>query len=73
MEHLRDVCERLKQYFAGERDAFEIELDLSGTAFRRRVWRLVQALPSGDVTTYGALARELGVRSSGTSSRVRIR
>jgi methylated-DNA-[protein]-cysteine S-methyltransferase len=63
---LRDVCEELEQYFAGERKAFEIELDLAGPAFRRRVWRALQALPYGAVTTYGALAGELGVRDSGT-------
>jgi methylated-DNA-[protein]-cysteine S-methyltransferase len=63
---LRDVCEQLEQYFAGERDAFEVELDLSGTAFRHRVWRALQALPYGTVTTYGALADELGVRDSNT-------
>jgi methylated-DNA-[protein]-cysteine S-methyltransferase len=63
---LRDVREQLAQYFAGERDAFELQLDLSGTAFRRRVWRALQALPYGAVTTYGALAGELGIRDSGT-------
>ena len=63
---LRDVREQLEQYFAGEREAFGIALDLSGTAFRRRVWRALQALPYGDVTTYGALARELGVGDSST-------
>src|SRR4051812_34838631 len=63
---LRVVIEQLEQYFGGEREAFEIELDLSGTAFRRLVWRALQALPYGGVTTYGALARELGVSDSGT-------
>jgi methylated-DNA-[protein]-cysteine S-methyltransferase len=63
---LRDVCEQLEQYFAGEREAFAIELDLCGTAFRRRMWRALQALPYGDITTYGALARDLGVDSSAT-------
>jgi methylated-DNA-[protein]-cysteine S-methyltransferase len=63
---LRGVCEQLEQYFAGEREAFEIELDLSGTPFRRLVWRALQRLPYGSVTTYGALARELRVSDSGT-------
>ena len=52
---LRDVCEQLEQYFAGEREAFEIELDLAGTAFRHAVWRALQAVPYGAVTTYRAL------------------
>ena len=52
---LRDVCEQLEQYFAGEREAFDVELDLAGTPLRRRVWRALRALPYGDITTYGAL------------------
>jgi len=63
---LREACRELEQYFAGERHAFEIELDLSGMGFRRRVWRALRALPYGAVTTYGALAGALGVRDSGT-------
>jgi len=65
-EPLCDVCEQLEQYFAGEREAFEIELDLFGTPFRRLVWGALRALAYGGVTTYGALARELGVSDSGT-------
>jgi methylated-DNA-[protein]-cysteine S-methyltransferase len=63
---LRDVREQLEQYFAGERDAFDVELDLAGTAFRRRVWGALQGLPYGVVTTYGTLAGALGVRDSRT-------
>jgi len=59
---LRDVCEQLEQCFAGERDAFDVELDLAGTAFRRRVWGALQRLPYGAVTTYGTLAGALDVR-----------
>src|SRR4029078_6260642 len=37
------------------------------------VWRAVQALPYGALTTYGALARGLGVGDSGTPlPRVRV-
>jgi methylated-DNA-[protein]-cysteine S-methyltransferase len=63
-ESLRDVLGQMEEYFAGERERFEIVLDLSGTAFQRRVWRALQELPYGRVTTYGDLARELGVRDS---------
>ena len=40
-----------EQYFAGEREAFDVELDLAGTPLRRRVWRALRALPYGDITT----------------------
>lgn len=34
--------------------------DVPGTAFQRRVWRALQAIPPGHTRTYGALATELG-------------
>jgi methylated-DNA-[protein]-cysteine S-methyltransferase len=61
---LRDVREQLEEYFAGERETFEVALDVSGTAFRRRVWHALRELPYGQVTTYGQLARELAVSDS---------
>ena len=47
-------------YFAGQRNAFELDLDLHGDAFDRQVWALVAAIPYGQTRTYGQLARELG-------------
>jgi methylated-DNA-[protein]-cysteine S-methyltransferase len=63
-EVLREVREQLDEYFAGSREAFELALDLPATAFRRRVWEALRELPYGQVTTYGRLARSLGVRES---------
>jgi methylated-DNA-[protein]-cysteine S-methyltransferase len=57
---------QLEEYFAGERQAFELELDLAGSSFRHRVWRAVQQVPYGRTTTYGDLARELGITISGS-------
>lgn len=56
-----EVIAQLDQYFAGERRTFELELDLSGTAFQLRVWRALQAIAYGRTTSYGRLARELEV------------
>jgi methylated-DNA-[protein]-cysteine S-methyltransferase len=57
---------QLDEYFAGERQAFELELDLAGSSFRHRVWRALQQVPYGHTTTYGELARELGITTSGS-------
>ncbi|MBO0818406.1 MAG: MGMT family protein, partial [Actinobacteria bacterium] len=46
--------------FAGERAAFELELDLHGDEFDQRVWELVASIPYGQTRTYGQLASELG-------------
>jgi methylated-DNA-[protein]-cysteine S-methyltransferase len=63
---LAEAVRQLEQYFAGERRTFELELDLSGTTFQQRVWRALRLVAYGRTTTYGALARELGVADSAT-------
>lgn len=51
---------QLAEYFAGERQAFDLPLDL-GTGFRARFLRALIDIPYGRTRTYGDLARELGV------------
>jgi AraC family transcriptional regulator of adaptative response/methylated-DNA-[protein]-cysteine methyltransferase len=41
----------------GER---ELPLDILGTAFQWRVWRALQAIPSGETRTYSDVARAIG-------------
>ena len=51
----------LDTYFAGERpDAADVPLAPRGTAFQRRVWDALLAIPYGETRTYGELAAELG-------------
>ncbi len=54
------AANQLEEYFAGERTEFDLPLDARGTPFQQRVWALLRAIPFGETTTYGALARELG-------------
>ncbi|MHA1153710.1 MAG: methylated-DNA--[protein]-cysteine S-methyltransferase [Alphaproteobacteria bacterium] len=51
---------QLDQYFAGERQDFDLPLAPSGTPFQRRVWTEMARIPFGGTASYGALARELG-------------
>jgi methylated-DNA-[protein]-cysteine S-methyltransferase len=51
---------QLEEYFAGERQRFDLPLDPRGTDFQRRVWQRLGSIAYGETTTYGALARELG-------------
>ncbi len=54
------VRDWLDRYFAGERPAIaRIPRAPEGSAFRRQVWDLLCEIPSGSVTTYGAIARRL--------------
>ena len=47
-------------YFAGTSTCIDVPVVLTGTPFQRDVWALLQQIPYGTTTTYGALARELG-------------
>jgi methylated-DNA-[protein]-cysteine S-methyltransferase len=51
---------QLREYFAGARTTFELQLAPEGTPFQQRVWSALRRIPYGATTTYGALARELG-------------
>ena len=51
----------LDAYFAGKRsDVADVPLTPRGTAFQRRVWGALLAIPYGETRTYGELAAELG-------------
>ena len=64
---LEQACAWLDRYFAGQRpDPRELPLAPAGTAFRRKVWEKLLAIPYGQVVTYGDLARE--VAAAGRSS-----
>jgi methylated-DNA-[protein]-cysteine S-methyltransferase len=63
-ELLREAADQLQSYFAGERDDFELPLDLHGTAFQRAVWQALLAIPGGRTRSYGEIARALGARSA---------
>jgi methylated-DNA-[protein]-cysteine S-methyltransferase len=51
---------QLEEYFDGRRRQFALTLDLSGTAFQRRVWGALQAIPFGETRSYAEVARHIG-------------
>lgn len=51
---------QLRQYFAGERRMFELELDFAGTAFQKSVWQMLVTIPFGETRSYGEIAHALG-------------
>ena len=55
----------LDRYFAGERpEPGELPLAPQGSAFRKRVWRVLCEIPYGQTVTYGEIARQLSVNSA---------
>ena len=58
---LQQTRTQMQQYFAGERQQFDIPLDLGcGTAFQQRVWHSLLAIAHGQTSTYGAISQQLG-------------
>ena len=58
---LRAAAAQLAEYFAGQRQHFDLPLDMSGgTAFHQAVWRALTQIAPGSTTRYGALAAQLG-------------
>jgi len=54
------AVEQLRQYFAGERRRFELELAPRGSRFQQRVWRHLIDIPFGETRSYGEIAERLG-------------
>jgi methylated-DNA-[protein]-cysteine S-methyltransferase len=58
---LAAVRAQLEEYFAGERQTFDLELRPAGSAFQRRVWDGLRRIPFGETWSYGELAAEVGL------------
>lgn len=69
---LAPARQQLEEYFAGARQQFSLPLAASGTAFQQQVWAALCAIPYGQTTSYGALAKDIGnanaVRAVGTAN-----
>ena len=62
----------LAEYFARERESFNVLLDARGSQFQRAVWRQLSAIPFGETRGYGELAEAMenpkAVRAVGTAN-----
>ena len=58
---LEAAADWLERYFSGKcPEPDELPLAPRGSDFRRSVWRLLLEIPSGEVRSYGEIARSLG-------------
>jgi len=55
-----EATTQLGEYFAGERQTFDLPLTLSGTGFQRRVWDALRTIEYGDTRSYGEVASAIG-------------
>ncbi|MDP2291374.1 MAG: methylated-DNA--[protein]-cysteine S-methyltransferase [Actinomycetota bacterium] len=64
-EVLAATVRQLEEYFAGERQEFDVPLDPVGTDFQLSAWLELRRIPYGATISYGEQARRLGdVRKS---------
>lgn len=56
---LNATADQLAQYFARQRTSFDLPLEPLGTAFQRRVWTALAAIPYGVTRSYADLARAI--------------
>ncbi len=55
-----DVARQLTEYFAGEREDFDLPLEMCGTVFQLEVWSALRRIPYGEVRSYAEIARAIG-------------
>jgi O-6-methylguanine DNA methyltransferase len=69
---LRTAAGQIAEYLEGRRRAFDLPLQTRGTPFQQAVWKAIQAVPYGGVTSYSDLAAAAGVphavRAAGTAT-----
>jgi methylated-DNA-[protein]-cysteine S-methyltransferase len=53
---MQEVVDQLDAYFGGERQAFDLDLDLRGAALQMAVWAQLGEIAYGATITYGELA-----------------
>ncbi|PIJ48854.1 hypothetical protein BL250_15340 [Erwinia sp. OLTSP20] len=57
---LLQTARQLNEYFAGERQLFELPLDVSGTDFQKKVWAALLTIPYGETRSYAEIAGQVG-------------
>ena len=55
----KETVRQLRAYLKDAAFEFGLPLTPTGTAFQRRVWDEIAAIPAGHVTTYGELAKAI--------------
>lgn len=71
-KHTQLTINQLEQYFKGDRNIFDMPLDMEGTDFQKRVWQQLLKIPFGKTKSYMDIAKALGdvkaIRAVGTAN-----
>ena len=58
---LAHIQKQVAEYDAGTRREFDVERRMEGPPLHRQVWEALMEIPFGETTSYGAIARKLGL------------
>jgi methylated-DNA-[protein]-cysteine S-methyltransferase len=61
---LRRAVDQLKAYFARDLKEFDLPLRPRGSEFQLRVWEQLRGIGYGETTSYGEIARRLGMTNA---------
>lgn len=50
----------MNEYFAGQRQVFDLPLDFEGTEFQQKVWQALLTIPFGETRSYKQIAEQIG-------------
>lgn len=51
---------QLKEYFKGERQQFDLKIEMHGTDFQKSVWQRLLDIPFGETCSYHDIAKRIG-------------
>ncbi len=57
---LIETRRQLQEYFAGQRNVFDLPLDFAGTDFQKKVWQALPNIPYGQTRSYRDIAEQVG-------------
>ncbi len=55
----KEVCKQIQTYLMDANFSFNLSLHISGTPHQRRVWQVIQTIPSGKTCSYADIAAQL--------------
>ena len=59
-DFFRPVSDQLSAYFNGRLTRFDVDMELIGTEFQKKVWHALAQVPYGTTLSYGELAGQIG-------------
>ena len=57
---IRKTYLQLKEYLSGKRKSFDIEIEMMGTEFQKKVWKELLNIPYGETRSYKDVATAIG-------------